>query len=73
LPDNGLANKARLMSVVARRLAFMAALSLGLAMSSPGLAQAAAEIPEPTDMSLLVLAVTGLLVGRHVAKRRKDD
>jgi hypothetical protein len=61
------------MSVVARRLAFMAFLGLGLAFSSPGLAQAAVEIPEPTDMTLLVLAVAGLVIGRHVARKRRDD
>ncbi len=61
------------MSVVARRLAILAAIALGLAMSSPGLAQAAVAIPEPNDMTLLALAVTGLLVGRQVAKRRHDD
>ncbi len=60
------------MSVVARRLAIMAFLALGLAVSSPGLAQAAVEIPEPTDMTLLALAVAGLVIGRQIAKRRKD-
>ena len=61
------------MSVVARRLAFMAALGLGLAISSRGLAQAAVEIPEPTDLTLLALAVAGLVIGRHVARKRHDD
>jgi hypothetical protein len=56
-----------------RLLILLTALGVGLAMSSPGLAQAAVAIPEPNDMTLLVLAVTGLLVGRQVAKRRKDD
>jgi hypothetical protein len=51
----------------------MAVLGLGLAMSSPGLAQAAVQIPEPTDMTLLVLAVSGLVVGRRVARKRRDD
>jgi hypothetical protein len=61
------------MSVVAHRLAFVAVLCLGLAISSPSLAQAVVEIPEPTDMSLLALAVAGLIVGRQVAKRGKND
>jgi hypothetical protein len=60
------------MTGVAHRLAFIAVLGLGLAMSSPGLAQAAVEIPEPTDMTLLALAMAGLVVGRQVARRRKD-
>lgn len=60
------------MSVVAHRISIIAAIGLGLAMSSPGLAQAAVEIPEPTDMTLLALAVAGLVIGRQVAKRRKD-
>jgi hypothetical protein len=61
------------MTGVARRFAFMAAIGLALAMSSPSLAQAAVEIPEPTDMSLLALAFAGLVIGRQVAKRRQDD
>ena len=61
------------MTVVARRLAILASIALGLAFSSPGLAQAAAAIPEPNDMTLLALAVTGLVVGRQVAKRRRHD
>jgi hypothetical protein len=61
------------MTGVARRLAFLAAIALGLAMSSPSLAQAAASIPEPTDMSLIALAVAGLVIGRQVARRRKPD
>jgi hypothetical protein len=58
------------MTGVARRFAFMAAIGLALAMSSPSLAQAAASIPQPTDMTLLALAVAGLVVGRQVARRR---
>ncbi len=56
-----------------RSLLLLSTLGLGLVISSPGLAQAAVEIPEPTDMSLLVLALAGLVIGRQVAKRRKDD
>jgi hypothetical protein len=61
------------MTVVARRLAIMAFIGLGLAISSPGLAQAAAAIPEPNDMTLLALAAAGVVIGRQVAKRRHDD
>jgi hypothetical protein len=61
------------MTGVARRLAFMAAIGFGLAMSSPSLAQAAVSIPQPTDMTLLALAVAGLVVGRHAARRRLED
>jgi hypothetical protein len=55
-----------------RILLLLSVLGVGLVMSSPGLAQAAVEIPEPTDMTLLALAVAGLVIGRQVAKRRKD-
>jgi len=61
------------MNVAVRRLAVMAALGTGLALSSPGLAQAAAAIPEPTDLTLLSLGVAGLIVGRYAARRRRID
>lgn len=61
------------MNVAVRRLAVMAALGIGLALSSPGLAQAAAAIPEPTDLTLLSLGVAGLIVGRYAARRRRID
>lgn len=61
------------MTLVARRLAIVASIALGLAISSPGLAQAAVSIPEPGDMTLLALAAAGLIVGRQVARRRRDD
>ena len=56
-----------------RTLLLLSTLGIGLMLSSPGLAQAAVSIPEPTDMTLLLLAVTGLLAGRHVARHREDD
>lgn len=73
MPDKTLTDKKAVMTGAYRRIAAMAVIGLGLAVSSPVLAQAAVEIPEPTDLTLLVLAVTGLLVGRRVARRRKDD
>jgi hypothetical protein len=72
LPDNGLMPKNTAMTKGQRILLLLSVLGVGLVMSSPGLAQAAVEIPEPTDVTLLALAVAGLVIGRQVAKRRKD-
>jgi hypothetical protein len=44
--------------------------------ASPALAAGARiQIPEPGDAALFVIAVVGLIVGRHVSRRapRKDD
>jgi len=50
-----------------------ASIALGLALLAlPALAQAnSTPIPEPTNLALFALGVTGLLIGRHVA-RKKD-
>lgn len=47
------------------------AVSLLIAVSaSPALASASSiQIPEPGDAALFVLAVVGLIVGRHVSRR----
>ncbi|MBB4613313.1 hypothetical protein [Novosphingobium taihuense] len=42
-----------------------------VASASPALAQSAGiSIPEPTDGALFAMGVVGLIVGRHIAKRR---
>ncbi len=47
--------------------------------ASPALAGSSVQIPEPGDAALFVIAVVGLVVGRHVSRRaprhdvRPDD
>lgn len=48
---------------------------LTVPMGAPALAQGSVQIPEPGDAALFVVAVIGLIVGRHVSRRapRRDD
>ena len=48
--------------------AFIAAFVIGV---TPALA-AAISVDAPGDITLFALGVTGLLVGRHISKRRKQ-
>jgi hypothetical protein len=54
-------------------LSLLALAGLGLALSGPALAATAASIPEPTNLALLALGLTGLVLGRQAARRRRDD
>ena len=42
-----------------------------LALATPALAQNGATVSEPSDLALLGLGVIGVIVGRHVASKRK--
>ncbi|MDE2597416.1 MAG: PEP-CTERM sorting domain-containing protein [Sphingomonadales bacterium] len=44
-----------------------------LACASPALAQAGAQVPEPTDGTLLALGLAGVMIGRIVARKRRGD
>lgn len=50
-------------------IAFIAAFLIG---ATPALA-AAISVDAPGDIALFALGVTGLLVGRHISKRRKKN
>jgi hypothetical protein len=43
--------------------------------ATPAFAQSGIQIPEPGDAALFVVAVVGLIVGRHASRRapRKDE
>jgi hypothetical protein len=54
------------MSVFAR----VAVTVLTLVMAAPAIAQSGSvQIPEPGDAALFVIAVVGLIVGRHASRR----
>ena len=49
---------------------------LTLSMAAPALAQSGGiQIPEPGDAALFVVAVVGLIVGRHASRRapKRDE
>jgi hypothetical protein len=48
---------------------------LTVSMAAPAFAQSGVQIPEPGDAALFVVAVVGLIVGRHASRRapRKDE
>jgi hypothetical protein len=48
---------------------------LTLPVAAPAFAQSGIQIPEPGDAALFVVAVVGLIVGRHVSRRapRQDE
>ncbi len=59
-------------TILASGLRGMAALLL-LCATSPALAAASTAIPDPTDLTLFALGVSGLIIGRYGSRRRKDD
>lgn len=50
-----------------------AALALAALSTAPAAAAGGIAIPEPSDPWLFALGVIGLLVGRHVAKRKPPN
>ncbi len=41
-------------------------------LASPAIAQTSIPVPEPSDAALFVIAVVGLVIGRHASKRPPD-
>jgi hypothetical protein len=41
--------------------------------ASPAHAESAVRIPEPADLTLLAIAVAGVIIGRHMARKGRDD
>lgn len=61
------------MKVFSKRHALLLRVGLalaGLAAASPALAGAGTSIPDPTDLALFTLGVTGLILGHYGARRR---
>ncbi len=52
---------------------FVLAAVTALVSASPVQAEAAVRIPEPADLSLLAMAVAGVIVGRHMARKGRDE
>jgi hypothetical protein len=48
-------------------------LALGCGLATPALAAPSAILPEPDTLALLSLAVAGLLLGRHLARKQPPD
>ena len=44
-----------------------------LGASGPAFAQQAVALPDPGGLTLLGLGLAGLVIGRHIAARRKND
>jgi len=43
-----------------------------LSATSPAVAWSGTQIPEPSNLALFGLGLTGLIIGRQISKRRKD-
>ena len=51
----------------------IASFLLILSAATPAVAQASVPLPAPDALTLLSLGIAGLIIGRRVAARRKDD
>ena len=49
-----------------------AALLASLALAAPAHAAASFALPDPSGITLFTLGVTGLILGRQIARKRKD-
>lgn len=44
-----------------------------LALSAPAAASGAAQLPEASTLSLFALGILGVILGRHLSKKKSDN
>lgn len=50
----------------------LAAFAIGLVLSAPAHAANSVALPDPSGLTLFTLGVTGLIIGRRIASKRRD-
>lgn len=54
-------------------LRLIPAIGIALLPHGPAFAASSFVLPDPSDFTLFALGVAGLLIGRHVARKRPED